>query len=83
MMKDLENQIGARFVCNKCKNSTARVRRIAATGVGFSRFVDWQHNDFLMVSCERCGYTEVYDPSVFEDKERVTNILDLVFGLSD
>lgn len=82
-MGALEEQIGARFACSKCKNSSSRIRRFAATGSGLSRFVDWQHNEFLSVSCERCGFTEIYDPRVFQDKSRVTEILDLLFGLND
>ena len=79
----LEDQIGARFVCSKCKNSQAKVRRFAATGSGITRFIDWQHNEFISVSCNKCGYTEMYDPEVFRDKSKVTNVLDLLFGLGD
>jgi predicted nucleic-acid-binding Zn-ribbon protein len=82
-MGNLEDQIGARFKCSKCKNSSSNIRRFAATGSGLSRFVDWQHNEFIAVSCDRCGFTDIYDPSVFKDKGRVTEILDLLFGLGD
>lgn len=82
-MGDIENQIAARFKCAKCKNSTAKVRRFAATGSGITRFIDWQHNEFISVSCGRCGYTEMYDPEVFGDKGKAVEILDLLFGLGD
>ena len=82
-MGALEEQIGARFKCSKCKNSSGKVRRVAATGSGLSRFVDWQHNEFVTVSCSRCGFTEIYDPEVFKDKGKVTEVLDLLFGLGD
>ena len=82
-MGDLENQIGARFVCSKCKNSHAKVRRFAATGAGITRWIDWQHNDFISVSCDRCGFTEMYDPTVFGDKNKTIEVLDLLFGLGD
>lgn len=82
-MGDLEDQIGARFVCSKCKNSHAKVRRFAATGSGITRFIDWQHNEFISVSCDRCGYTEMYDPEVFKDRSKVASVLDLIFSLGD
>jgi predicted nucleic-acid-binding Zn-ribbon protein len=82
-MGDLEDQIGARFVCSKCKNSQGKVRRFAATGSGITRFIDWQHNEYISVSCDRCGYTEMYDPEVFRDKNKAIEVLDLLFGLND
>jgi predicted nucleic-acid-binding Zn-ribbon protein len=79
----LEEKIAERFVCGKCRNSSGEVRRFAATGAGITRLIDWQRNEFLAVSCESCGFTELYDPRVFEDKDRLTEILDLVFGLGE
>jgi len=77
----LEEQIAAKFRCAKCKNNVARTRRFAATGAGITRFLDWQHNEFLSVTCVRCGYTELFDPEVFGDKGKAARILDLIFGM--
>jgi len=82
-MAELEEKIARRFRCAKCRNSSGKIRRFAATGSGITRFIDWQRNEFLSVSCSRCGYTEIYDPSVFEEKGKVTEILDLLFGLGE
>lgn len=82
-MSSLEEQIAARFKCVKCKNRSGNIRRFAATGTGISRFIDWQTNSYLSVSCDRCGYTELYDPRVFEKEDKVTKILDLLFGIGD
>lgn len=82
-MSDIDEQIGARFVCSKCKNSHAKVRRFSAAGSGITRFIDWQHNEFISVSCDRCGFTEMYDPEVFGDKSNTIKVLDLIFGLGD
>jgi predicted nucleic-acid-binding Zn-ribbon protein len=35
---------------------------------------------FLAVSCNRCGYTELYNPEILEGKDALGNILDLLFG---
>jgi predicted nucleic-acid-binding Zn-ribbon protein len=82
-MSDIDEQIRAKFKCSKCKNTQAKVRRFAATGAGITRFIDWQHNEYISVSCETCGYTEMYDPEVFRDKARTIKILDLIFGLGE
>lgn len=80
-MKDLDVQIKRRFKCGKCKNTSAEVRRFAAAGAGITRFLDWQHNEYITVSCLHCGFTEIYDPRVFQDEGKAMSILDLLFGL--
>jgi len=82
-LSELDDKIRARFRCGKCKASAAEVRRFAATGTGVTRFIDWQKNTFISVSCTRCGFTEIYDPTPLEDKSRVMEILDLPFGMGD
>jgi predicted nucleic-acid-binding Zn-ribbon protein len=83
MASYLDEQIKAKFKCAKCRNTTANVRRFAATGAGITRFIDWQHNEYISVSCMNCGYTEMFDPEVFSDKGKAVKILDLIFGLGD
>ena len=80
-MPKLEDQVRARFRCAKCRHSQAQTRRFAATGTGISRWLDWQHNEYLSISCLNCGYTELFDPRVLaKDEHRVVRILDLIFG---
>jgi hypothetical protein len=76
----LEDQFVSRFKCAKCHSTGARVKRIATTGRGFSRFFDIQHNQFIMVSCGHCGYTEVYNPEILEGKRHAGSILDVLLG---
>jgi predicted nucleic-acid-binding Zn-ribbon protein len=76
----LEDQFASRFKCAKCRSTGARVKRIAAPGRGISKILDIQHNQFIMVSCGHCGYTEVYNPEVIEGKRHVGSILDILFG---
>ena len=76
----LEDQFANRFKCAKCHSTGARVKRIATTGRGLSKLLDIQHNQFLMVSCGHCGYTEVYNPEILEGKRHVGSILDFLLG---
>lgn len=76
----LEDQLGARFVCVKCQSSGGKTKRISTSGTGLSKLLDIQHNQFIMVSCNNCGYTECYNPEVLEGKRQLGNILDVLFG---
>ncbi len=75
-----DEMLAAKFVCPKCKSSGGRAKRIAMTGTGFSRFFDIQHNRFITVSCQHCGYTEMYNPQIIEGKSGLGDILDFIFG---
>lgn len=76
----LEDQMATRFTCGKCDGSGATVKRIATSGAGLSKLLDIQHNQFIMLSCRNCGYTETYNPEVLEGKRQLGNILDVLFG---
>ena len=77
---NLDSEFERRFVCSKCKHREAEVKRISTTGTGLSKLIDIQHNTYISVSCERCGYTEFYNPEVLEGKAYLGSILDLLFG---
>jgi len=77
---DIDHQIADRFRCPKCNCRGAHVKRIAATGTGLSRLLDWQHNRFIAASCRECGYTELYNPDVLGSRSHVGDVLDLIFG---
>lgn len=76
----LEDQLAGRFKCPKCQSTGGRVKRISTAGSGISKLFDIQHNQFVMVSCSQCGFTEVYDPEVLEGKHHLGTILDILFG---
>ncbi len=75
-----EDVFRERWVCPKCGARGPVVRKVALTGAGLSRIFDWQHLEYYMVSCSRCGFTEVYDASVLSSEDKVMKALDLVFG---
>ena len=76
----LEDQLGTRFVCAKCKTSGAIVKRISAAGAGISKIFDIEHNQFVTASCTNCGYTVIYNPEGLEGKRHLGSILDVLFG---
>ena len=76
----LEDQLAVRFRCAKCESTGGRTKRISAAGSGLSKLLDIQHNQFITVSCNHCGYTEVYNPEVLEGKRQLGTILDVLFG---
>jgi len=75
----LEEQLATRFKCTKCGHFGAKVKRIATTGSGLSKLFDIQHNHYLAVSCNNCGFTEIYNPEMLEDKRTLGTILDILF----
>lgn len=46
--------------CPKCGHEEAEVDEIATTGSGASKLFDVQNRRFQVVSCTRCGYSELY-----------------------
>ncbi|HEX5131339.1 MAG TPA: zinc ribbon domain-containing protein [Candidatus Krumholzibacteria bacterium] len=76
----IDEQMAARFVCSKCNGQGARTKRFSAAGTGVTKILDIQHNQFVAVSCNNCGYTEIYNPEVLEGKKHLGSILDVLFG---
>jgi len=76
----LDSEFLEHFKCCKCSHTDARVKRVATTGTGLSKLIDIQHNTFIAVSCENCGYTEFFNPEVLEGKKYFGTIMDLLFG---
>ncbi len=62
--------------CVKCGSTDAESKDVAMTGSGLSKMFDVQNNQFTVVSCKKCGYSEFYK----KDSSLGSNILDLFFG---
>ena len=77
----IEEIFESKFKCPKCKSERAIAKKIATTGTGLSKIFDIQMNRFLAVSCENCGYTELYNLNVIEKRgDTLSNLLDFIFG---
>jgi predicted nucleic-acid-binding Zn-ribbon protein len=74
----IEEHFRQNYVCQRCKRRDARIERISTTGTGLAKLVK---RDFLAVSCENCGLTELYNLSVLEGRSDLQNFLRGVFGM--
>lgn len=62
--------------CVKCGSTNAGTKDVSMTGSGLSKMFDVQHNQFTVVYCKKCGYSEFYS----KESSKASNILDLFFG---
>ncbi|MFD1851793.1 zinc ribbon domain-containing protein [Oceanobacillus bengalensis] len=62
--------------CIKCGSTRANKKEVAMTGTGLSKMFDVQNNQFIVVYCEDCGYSEFYN----KKSSGASNIMDLFFG---
>ena len=63
------------YTCPKCGNKKAELDKIRATGAGLTRYFNIQNRRFTVVSCSRCGFSELYR----EDKAGgLSNVLDFL-----
>ena len=76
----IDRQLAQHFRCTKCHSQGASIKRIAATGTGLSKLMDIQHNKYIALSCQNCGYTELYNPDFLEGKNNLGTIIDILFG---
>ncbi len=79
-MAKVEEQLGQAYVCSKCKASGGHVERLAMSGTGVSRLFEVQPYRYAFVSCQNCGYTEVYDLRTLEGKDDLGDILEILFA---
>ncbi|WP_074791316.1 zinc ribbon domain-containing protein [Haloferax larsenii] len=57
--------------CPKCGHAETVMDEIATSGTGVSQMFDIQNRQFTVVSCAKCGYSELYRGSSngnFEDR---------------
>ena len=62
--------------CMKCGSKNADQKEVSMTGTGLSKMFDIQHNQFIVVYCKKCGYSEFYN----KQASTASNVLDLFFG---
>ncbi|MFB9328252.1 zinc ribbon domain-containing protein [Paenibacillus aurantiacus] len=62
--------------CLKCGSRDASTKEVAMTGTGLSKMFDIQKNEFIVVYCNNCGYSEFYN----RRSSNASNVLDFFFG---
>ncbi len=50
------------------------------SGTGLSRLFEVQPYRYAFVSCNNCGYTEVYNLSTLQGRDDLGTILDILFA---
>jgi len=66
----------ANWQCTKCGNDTYDVDEFRAVGGMLAKVFDVQNKRFSTVSCEHCGYTEIYRV----DSSQLGDIFDFFTG---
>ncbi len=64
------------FVCPKCGCHEFVQDQFQATGGTMAKLFDIQNKKFITISCEKCGYTEIYR----SETSTGANILDFLIG---
>lgn len=59
----MDNREIMTYVCPKCGNTSYTKDEMRATGSYLAKLFDVQNKKFVMISCDRCGYTELYKRS--------------------
>lgn len=64
------------FSCAKCGHHAFNSDQFQATGGFWAKIFDIQNKKFITISCEQCGFTEIY-----KDKTSTgENVLDFLIG---
>ena len=69
MSKTIDHILTQEFKCQKCGQVGAHVERLAMSGTGISRFVDIQAHRYAFASCLACGFTEIYNLKILENRK--------------
>ncbi len=79
-MARVDDLMAEKFVCPKCNEHGGRAERLAMSGTGLSRLFEIQAYRYVFVSCNNCGYTEVYNLRMLEGKDNLGTFLDVLFS---
>lgn len=77
--RKVEGMLEQSFVCAKCDHRGARVERLAMSGTGISRLMELQAHRYAFVSCQNCGFTEVYDLKTLAGADHLGTLLEIIF----
>ncbi|MDO4280206.1 MAG: zinc ribbon domain-containing protein [Peptococcaceae bacterium] len=72
----MNNRDKRQYTCPKCGCHRFESDQFQATGGNFAKFLDVQNKKFITISCQDCGYTELYK----QQTSAGGNILDFLIG---
>ena len=76
----IQEQLAEAFICAKCGSQGGHAEALAMTGTGISRWLEIQHHRYAFVSCQNCGYTEVYNLATLQGKDSLGTFLEILFA---
>jgi predicted nucleic-acid-binding Zn-ribbon protein len=79
-MGKIEDDLAGAFVCSKCQQSGGHVEHLAMSGTGISRLLEIQAYRYAFVSCNNCGYTEIFSLKILKGKDDLGTILEVIFA---
>jgi len=79
-MSSTEELLEKEFTCPRCKHQGAQSERLSMSGTGLSRLFEVQPYRYAFVSCNNCGYTEVYNLKILEGKDDIGTFLEILFA---
>lgn len=80
MVENVDQKLARAFVCARCGQQGGHVERLSMSGTGLSRLFEVQAYRYAFVSCQNCGYTEVYNLRTLEGKDNVGTFLEVLFA---
>lgn len=80
MGREVDHLLAREFTCARCRQEGAHVERLAMSGTGISRLLEIQAYRYAFVSCNNCGYTEVYNLRMLEGKDNLGTFLEILFS---
>jgi predicted nucleic-acid-binding Zn-ribbon protein len=79
-MANVNELLGEKFICAKCGQHGAHVEKLAMSGTGISRLLEVQPYRYAFVSCENCGFTEVFNLKMLEGRDNLGTFLEILFS---
>lgn len=79
-MAKTEDLLEKEFVCARCDHHGAQAERLSMSGTGISRLLEVQPYRYVFLSCNNCGYTEVYNLKMLEGKDNLGTFLEVLFA---
>ncbi|MEO0814042.1 MAG: zinc ribbon domain-containing protein [Myxococcota bacterium] len=77
--EDRDVRLERLYRCSDCGSHGGRLRRIATTGDGLSRALDFQLHQFVAIACNHCGVVKWYDSEVIEGRSNPRAFVDALF----
>jgi predicted nucleic-acid-binding Zn-ribbon protein len=78
-MASITDQLGQAFVCPRCHKKGGTAKKLAMSGTGISRMLEIQPYRYAFVSCTNCGYTEVFNLTILNQRDDLSSFLDVLF----